>query len=271
MTLLMVVPRSSPRSSKIDRPVAQPMRSLARHRRAPRHDPSAFAIPIRRPVNPTPRRLALLVSTFAVALAACAPAGTASPGASTSPEPIVAAPAVSAPVPSAPAAEGPGTTLPPTVSEPGTGNTDGRFPELSVSPAEPGYLVELVDPEAKAWKLLIAGTGELSADRLELLVEVGDVAPGVEVRTIVQGKVADSTDLTGLVGDPTAAAGGCHPTLQLCYGSGGMTIDPGEGRLSWVLERIEPGRFQVGGATASWPGEPFILGPWRTTKIFQTQ
>jgi hypothetical protein len=221
-------------------------------------------------VKPSPRRLALLLSTIAVAFAACGPAGAAVPTGSASAESPVPTPRVSAPAAS-PEAPTPGATLPATGAKPGVGNTDGRYPELGVTPADPGYVVELVDPTAKAWKLLVAGTGDLSADRLELLVEVGDIEPGVEVRTIIDGKVADSTDLTGLVGDPTAAAGGCHPTLQLCYGSGGMTIDPVDGRLSWVLERIEPGHFQVGGATAGWPGEPFILGPWRTTGVYQTR
>jgi len=222
--------------------------------------------PNRRSVNSSPRRLGPLLSTLALVVAACGSAGVAIPISSTG-----SGPAVPDPTTAAAATDGPATTLLPTTSPPRLGNTDGRFPELSVSPADPGYIVELLDPEAKAWKILVVGSGDLATDRLELLVEVGDTAPGIEVRTIVDGKVVDATDLTGLVGDETAAAGGCHPTLQICYGSGGMTIDPAKGLLEWVLERIEPGRFQIGGATASWPGEPFILGPWRTTEVFQTE
>lgn len=213
------------------------------------------------------RSLLLFVPMLAIASAACAPAGAAIQIASPVPSPMVFIPTSATPT-----AEEPGTSPSPSPSpsEPARGNTTGRSPELSVSAAEPGYAVELTDPAAKAWKILITGTGDLSADRLELLVEVGDIEPAFEVRTIIDGQLVDATDLTGLVGDPTAATGGCHPTLQVCYGSGGMTLDPTDGRLTWLLERIEPGSFQVGGATAGWPGEPFILGPWRTTAVFQT-
>ena len=91
------------------------------------------------------------------------------------------------------------------------------------------------------------------------------------VTTIVDGRVADINDLTGIVSTPTSAAGGCHPVLEICYSSGGLDIDLEAGRVVVVLERMEPGTFEIIGATAGWDGEPFILGPWQTTDAFVTE
>jgi hypothetical protein len=151
---------------------------------------------------------------------------------------------------------------------PPTGNTDERFPELAVSSGGPGYVVELTDPTAKAWRIVV--TGRTPGDRLELLVEVGDIVPGVLVTTVVGGVVVDEHDLTGIVATPTSAAGGCHPALQACYSSGGIDIDLDAGRIGLVIEQIEATGLSIAGATADWPDQPFVLGPWRTTEVFDT-
>ena len=73
----------------------------------------------------------------------------------------------------------------------------------------------LRDPAAKAWRLVVSGTGARAADRWEILVETGDVQPLITAREVRGGDVVDVMDLTGFsVG--TAAAGGCHST---CSGS----------------------------------------------------
>jgi hypothetical protein len=147
------------------------------------------------------------------------------------------------------------------------GNVDRTFPELSVEVSN-GYLVTLTDPAAKAWRVDVQGTGPRAGDRLELFVEVGDVAPGAEARIYEDGSLVDVIDMTGMIGVPTAAAGGCHPTLGVCVGSGTITLDPGTGRLSVLVETLADGSVQITGATADWPDEPFIVGPWRMTEPF---
>jgi hypothetical protein len=208
-------------------------------------------------VSPILRRLLILlaVALLAAACAAQRPATVPSPSRGPSQPPSTGMPAT--PSPTRPAA-----TLPP------TGNTGERFPELAVSSGGPGYVVELTDPTAKAWRIVV--TGRTPGDRLELLVEVGDIVPGVIVTTVVGGQAVDEHDLTGIVSTPTSAAGGCHPVLQACYSSGGIDIDLDAGRIGLVIEQIEATGLSITGATAGWPDQPFVLGPWRTSETFQT-
>lgn len=160
---------------------------------------------------------------------------------------------------------GPYPTLPATGGEPPTGNTDRQYPELSVS-LQDGYLIDVLDPAARAWWIIVTGTGAKAGDRIEIVAEVGDIWPGAAVRVYVGGALVDEIDMNGLIDNDTAVAGGCHPTLGLCFSSGGVHIDPRAGRLSVTLDGPAAGRFEVRGATASWDGEPYILGPWRGTE-----
>jgi hypothetical protein len=164
---------------------------------------------------------------------------------------------------------GPYPTLPVTGGEPPVGNTDREYPELSVSRAE-SYLIDLVDPEARAWWIVVSGTGANDGDRIEIVAEVGDIWPGAAVRVYVGGKLFDTTDMNGLLGNRTAIAGGCHPTLDLCFSSAGIDIRPDDGRLSVALQGTAAGSFEVRGATAAWDGEPYIVGPWRGTDAVTT-
>jgi hypothetical protein len=164
---------------------------------------------------------------------------------------------------------GPYPTLPQTGGEQPVGNTTRQYPELSVS-LDRGYLIDLVDPEARAWWIVVAGTGANAGDRLEIVAEVGDIWPGAVVNEYVGGQLVDSTDLNGLVGSATAVAGGCHPTLPVCFSSAGIDVRPAVGRLSVTLEATALDRLEIGGATASWDGEPYILGPWRGTLTVMT-
>ena len=121
----------------------------------------------------------------------------------------------------------------------------------------------LDDPAAKAWRLAVAGVGERAGDRWEILVETGDVGPAITATEIRDGRVVDVMDLSGFA-DGTAAAGGCHGTLPVCLSSDGFRLpQDGDGRFSVRLVLPEPGTpLTLTGATATWPGEPFVLGPW---------
>lgn len=165
---------------------------------------------------------------------------------------------------------GPYPTLPVTGYEPPVGNTDLQYPELSLA-LDGGYVIDLVDPEARAWWIVVAGTGPNAGDRLEIVAEVGDIWPGAAVRLYVGGELVDTTDMNGLVDNETAIAGGCHPTLGLCFSSADVVIRPEEGRLTVSLEASAASRFEVRGATASWDGEPYNLGPWRGTETVVTE
>jgi hypothetical protein len=219
-------------------------------------------------VIPSARHALPLLAAVVLVAGACA--ATPSGGSGADPSPPIATPSPSTPTPpvGTPTTP-PGTpTLPPTGSQPPTGNTDTRFPELAVSSGGPGWMVELTDPTAKAWRLVVAGADP--ADRLELLVETGDVWPGVMITSIVDDAVVEEHDLTQMVGDATAAAGGCHPVLEVCYSSDGILVDLEGGRVGLVVEHIDSGAFTFSGASAGWPAEPFVLGPWRTTAPFTT-
>jgi len=206
-------------------------------------------------VTRLPRRLILTMPALLIVLTAC---GTTAPTEPNVPPSRPSESPVATPVDS----DAPSAT-------PDQGNVDPEYPELAVEVGD-GYVISITDPAAKAWRWEVRGPGVLAEDRLEIVVEVGDITPGAEARIYKRGSLVDVFDMNGMVGDDTVAAGGCHPTLQVCFGSDGLTIDPQTGRASLVLERVEPVQFAVQGATAGWPGEPFILGPWRTTEPYST-
>lgn len=91
------------------------------------------------------------------------------------------------------------------------------------------------------------------------------------VRVYVGGELFDTTDLNGLIGNQTAVAGGCHPTIDLCFSSAGVDIRPDDGRLSVALDGTAAASFEIRGATAGWDSEPYILGPWRGTEAVTTR
>ncbi len=206
-------------------------------------------------MHATRRRHLTPLAVLALVVAGCA--------ASTVP-PATVTPSETPGQPASPRPSATPRTLPP------TGNTGSDYPELAVSLDGPGYVVELVDPSAKAWRIVVGGNGDLATDRLEFLVEVGDIAPGVLVSTVIDGETVEVNELGGIISTPTSAAGGCHPTLQVCYSSGGIAIDLQAGLVGLVLERLEAGAFTIVGATATWPAEPYVLGPWRSTDPLTT-
>jgi hypothetical protein len=215
----------------------------------------------------TPRRAPLLLATIALlAVAACA-TSTVVP----TPAPPVAGPVASAPVPTPIPSPNPVTTPAPTPTPPiDQGNVDGdRFPELSVETLDPGTIrVTLEDPEARAWRVVIAGSGDQQFDKLRIEVVTSDIEALVSVTEIVDSEVVGTTDLTGY--GRTSAAGGCHSTLRVCFSSDGIRLPRNDdGRLAVRLSVADvEGPLAITGATAGWPGEPFILGPWVATDTF---
>jgi hypothetical protein len=189
---------------------------------------------------------------------------------------VAAACATTAPAPATPAGAPDPTpiawpTPDPATPKPDAGNVDGVvYPELTIEAADADTIsVAITDPAAKAWRLVIAGAGAMAGERLEILVETGDVAPSILATEVSDGAVVGEMDLSGYV-DGTAAAGGCHGTLPVCVDSDGFRLpSDGNGTLAIRLALIDTGTpLTVTGGTAGWPGEPFILGPWTDTEPF---
>ena len=213
-----------------------------------------------------PRVAPLLTASIAlVIVAACggASAVAAPPAPSAAP---MATPALS-PRPAPTAVPAPAAT-----PVPYSGNVDGggTVPELTIEPVSAQAIrASITDPAAKAWRLVVAGVGLRAGDRWEIQVETGDVGPSITATEIRDGKVVDVMDLSGFA-DGTAAAGGCHGTLPVCLDSDGFRLPQnGDGTFSVRLAVTDPAiPLTVIGQTASWPGEPFILGPWTSTDPF---
>jgi hypothetical protein len=217
-----------------------------------------------------PLAVALLIL---LAAAACA-APTA-----VAPSPV--APVAVAPTPPLPTptpvpttdAPTPPVTGPDPTSTPNAGQVDGsgNGPLLTVEfPGDRLVDVTLEDAAARAWRVVVAGTGALAGDRFEIVVEAGDVGPVISATEVRGGDVVDTIDLS-FYGEDTAAAGGCHRTLNVCVDSSSFTFaDDGTGRLRTRLNMPDPanGALTITGGTAGWPAEPFVLGPWSDTEAF---
>ena len=218
-------------------------------------------------IAPVAAALVLLVAAACSAPTAVAPSPVA---------PIAVAPTSAAPTPTpVPTSDAPTPPLtgPSSTSKPNAGQVDGSGdgPQLTVEfPGDTLLDVTLEDAEARAWRVVVAGTGDLAADRFEIVVEAGDVGPVITATETHGGEVVDSIDLS-FYGEDTAAAGGCHRTLDVCVDSSSfMFADDGTGRLRTRLTMPDPasGVLTITGGTAGWPGEPFVLGPWSDTEAF---
>jgi hypothetical protein len=163
------------------------------------------------------------------------------------------------------------SVAPAPTASPDAGNVDGVvYPELSVEQVRADTIQATIeDPAAKAWRVIVAGAGSRAGDRLEIVVETGDVRPSITATEIRDGVAVDVMDLSGFM-DGTAAAGGCHRTLPVCVDSDGFQLpENGDGILSVRLTLTDPAaRLSVTGGTATWPAEPFVLGPWTDTEAF---
>jgi hypothetical protein len=213
-----------------------------------------------------PSRFAPVLAAAAVLLVVAACAGQAVSPVPPSPVPAPVVVPTPTPVPTAV----PEPTPTPTLNA-GDVVDQGRGGELTVEFPKPDLIdVTLEDGEAKAWRVIVTGTGALAEDRLEVVVEAGDVGPVITATEVQQGEVVGSIDLSGYA-DDTMAAGGCHHTLNVCIDSSSFQFsDDGTGRLRIRLQMPDPaaGRLLLTGGTAGWPGEPFILGAWTDTEAF---
>ena len=213
-----------------------------------------------------PSRFAPVIAAAVVLFAAAACAGAAvSPASPTAVRPPAVVPT---PTPVAtPIAE----PTPTPSANAGDVESQGRGAELTVEFPKPDLLdVTLEDSEAKAWRVIVTGTGDRATDRMEVVVEAGDVGPVITATEVQQGEVVGSIDLSNYF-DETMAAGGCHHTLNVCIDSSSFRFsDDGTGRLRIRIQMPDPaaGRLLVTGGTAGWPGEPFVLGPWTDTESF---
>ena len=182
---------------------------------------------------------------------------------------VVAACASPVPQPAVPQPDPPAPGIParPQPTLPATGDVEGETPLLTVERTLEGRLrIAITDPAAKAWRIT-ALSGDLR-DRWELDVVTSDVDPIITIREIRSGEIVAEEDLSPFAGDPTASTGGCHPTLGLCWASNDLELPhDGLGELAVSVDLIAPppGMLVVG-SSASWDGEPFSLGPWRSTE-----
>jgi hypothetical protein len=211
-----------------------------------------------------PRLAPFLVASVAViVIAGCSGTWTASLSSAAASSAATSSPGAARPV---------GRVLPEPTATPVVGDVNGSpgRPELSVEPvAANSFQVTISDPAARAWRLVVSGTGDHGGDRWEISVETGDVAPLITATEVRGGKVVDVMDLSGYA-DGTAAAGGCHSTLPVCLDSDGFRLPrDGDGLFSVRLELPDAHTpLLIRGGTAAWPGEPFVLGPWRDTAPF---
>jgi hypothetical protein len=200
----------------------------------------------------------LAVAVLAAACASWVGAPAAEPSVPLSPAPSVA------PEPGRPE---PSTRTP----SPNAGDVEeGTAPLLSIELESPDAIrATLEDRAARAWRIVVEGVGERAGDRLELVVETADVGPSIQAIEIEAGEVVDVMDLSSFA-DGTAVAGGCHRTLPVCVDSAAFHVpEAGDGTFSVRLTLPEPGTpLRITGATAAWPGEPFVLGPWTETEAF---
>lgn len=198
--------------------------------------------------------LAFAVVSFAVA--GCTGAASAAPSAPPTPSSSIP----TAPVP---------TRVP--TSSPDTGDvTVGTGPELSVEPRGTGAIAATIaDPAAKAWRIVVTGIGDQGGDQWVLEVETGDVSPMITTTETVAGVTGEPVDRSSLA-DGTGPARVCSTVLPACVEAAGFRLpDNGDGMLSARLVVTDPAAsLAVTGATATWPGEPFVLGPWTTTEAF---
>ncbi len=211
---------------------------------------------------------AIVASLVLILVGGCAGAGSPVPSPVAPATPVTHAPDPT-PFPVAQRTPVPEPVATPVIGD--TGDVDGAKggPELVIESVDDDTIqATLKDPDAKAWRLIIAGTGELGGERWEITVETGDVAPVVTATEIRGGQVVDVMDLSGFV-DGTAAAGGCHSTLPVCLDSDGFRLPDGDGLFAVRLDLPEAQvPLVIRGGTAAWGGEPFVLGDWHDTEPF---
>jgi hypothetical protein len=208
-------------------------------------------------------RVTPLFAVLALALAACT--GATAP---TMPSRPSVSPVPTRPVAS-PAAAPTGTPAATASADSGNVNAPGT-PDLSIEPVGAQAIrVTLVNLDAKAWSVSVAGTGNQAADAWILDVETGDVGPVITTTEAAAGVAGDPVEQPGLeAGDPAGRV--CSTTLPVCVVAKSIVLpDGGNGTLVLELLRTDTSvALAVSAATATWPTDPFVLGPWTTTEAF---
>jgi hypothetical protein len=223
-------------------------------------------------------RVAPFVALVAVVVAACSAtgsgSGSAAPSFVTVPAPAAASPAATvgpSAVAAVPSARRRPTARPRPTVTPNTGNVDAPVtPELSIELQTASTIrVTLLDPSAKAWQVIVRGTGGRATNRWLLTVETSDVAPVITTTDTTRGVEAQPVEQPGL---ETGATTGkvCSSSLPICVRLASVRLpNGGNGTLVLSLTRTDPAvAMSVAGATARWPTDPFVLGPWTTTEAF---
>ena len=212
--------------------------------------------------------LAALALGLMLALSLVACAGSVSPAASSQ---STASPSVThlAPLTSVPPVATP--SAPVATASPDTGNVDRPgLPDLSVEPVGAQAIrVTLVNADAKAWRLVVTGTGSRAADSWALDVITGDVSPVITTTETTAGVAGDPVEQSTLeLGDATGRV--CSAGLPVCVVATTLVLpDGGNGTLVLELVRTDASvPLAVSAATAGWPSDPFVLGPWTTTDAF---
>ena len=137
----------------------------------------------------SPRFAPIAAALVLLVVAACA-APTAVAPSPVAPVAVAPTPALPTPTP-VPTSDAPTPPLtgPTPTSTPNAGQVDGSGtgPLLTVEfPGDRLVDVTLEDAEARAWRVVVAGTGALAEDRFEIVVEAGDVGPVITATEIAR-------------------------------------------------------------------------------------
>lgn len=217
-------------------------------------------------------RIAPSLAAAALSLVIASCAGTGVTGAnSPAPSTTSTASGPSAPATATPTAEPSIVPSPLPSASPDSGNVeDSGGPVLSVEPVSAVTIrVTLADAVAKAWAVTVAGTGTEARSRWSLDVETGDITAVVTTRETVAGAETAPVERPALEsGSPSGRI--CSVAVPVCVRAASVVL-PADGNGTVVLELTRTDttvQLEVTGATATWTGAPFILGPWTTTEAF---
>lgn len=198
----------------------------------------------------TPRPTLSIAGSFAILLVAgCTAAGQTTH-------------ATSSPTPSATIA--PSATIeptPPASTPPATAN-----PDLAVERAGRGAIrATVTDAAAKSWRLVVAGTGTHAGDRWIIEVDTGDTGPVVAASETINGHEGEAVELATLEAGGTSGRI-CATRLPVCLDAATFRLPQGDGRLAATLVATDAAaHLTIAGEHATWPSEPFVLGPWTAT------
>ena len=203
----------------------------------------------------TPLRTPVATAT-ATAITVLLVAGCSAAGQATHPSPSLAPstpPATIEPAPSA--------TTPPATSPSATAN-----PDLAVERAGRGAIrATVTDAAAKSWRLVVAGTGSHAGDRWTIEVDTGDMGPVVAASETINGHEGEAVELATLEAGGTSGRI-CATRLPVCLDAGTFRLPQGDGRVAATLVATDAAaHLTIAGEHATWPSEPFVLGPWTTT------